>query len=146
MSGEIHSIPGDSSPHQLGAAQGDAPPPAGGLANEQKNWLIDTGAGVSCITQENLEHFVPTRSSFGQIVQADGSVVAVQTVEGITMVFQVEDEDGNPHNLTCNLPIVVAGFDIIGNDQLAHLHVRVSWDADTGSGKLIRKRQVVPAG
>lgn len=134
MSGEIHSSPGDNRPHQQGAAQGDAP--GGGRANEQKNWLIDTGATISSITPANLAHFTPSHISWGAGQGAFGTPVPVQIVEGITMLFQTEDENGVGHNLSCNLPLLISNVDLIGNDQLAHLHVTVHWNAETGTGKL----------
>ena len=150
MAGEINSIPADPAhgiprdprPHQTGAAQGTAP--GGGLANEAKNWLIDTGATNSCITPANLAHFVPTRSSWTAAQGATGAPVPVQVVEGITMHFQAEDAKGIGQNLSCDLPVLILNADVIGNDQLAHVHVKVDWDAETGTGKLFLKPQ--PAG
>jgi len=123
-------------PHQRGAAQGDAP--GGGAANESKNWLIDTGAQISCISQANAAHFrtAPTGATAGGV---NGGAMPIVT--GVTMVFKVKTDNpaypGGERNVSCRLPVAVTpSSDILGMDQLGSLGVRVNWDPQHGTGYL----------
>lgn len=122
----------DRRPFQRGAAQGDAP--GGGSANEQKDWLIDTGAQISCISTANAAHFATTPTGAGA-AGVNGPPLVVVT--GVTMLFQVVGPDGRPKNVSCNLPVAITPHsDIIGMDQLNAQHVQVDWCADDRKGRL----------
>jgi hypothetical protein len=137
MKDNLNGEPTDRSPYQTGAAQGDAP--GGGLANEQKRWLIDTGAGsVSAISERNAEHFV-THPTGGTARGVNGAPMDIVT--GVKMVFKIATDDpaypGGERNVFCDLPVAVTpDSDIIGMDQLAHVHVKVNWDPETKTGRL----------
>jgi hypothetical protein len=135
--GALRGTPTDPQrPHQRGAAQGDAP--GGGNANESKNWLIDSGAQISCISAANARHFrtTPTGATAGGVGGG-----ALPIVRGITMVFNIHTDDpaypGHERNVSCRLPVAITPrSDIIGMDQLASLGVCVNWDPKHGTGQL----------
>jgi hypothetical protein len=139
MQGELIGGPGDPlRPHQHGAAQGQAPD--GSNANESKNWLIDTGAQISCISEANARNFktTPTGGTAGGVEHGGGLVI----VSGVTMVFNVATDDpaypGGGRNVSCSLPVAITpASDIIGMDQLANQHVHVEWSPATSTGRLI---------
>jgi hypothetical protein len=127
--------PDDRTPFQRGAAQGDAP--GGGRANEQKNWVIDTGAQISCISAANAANFATTPVA-GGAAGVNGPPLVIVT--GVTMLFQVIDRNGRPKNVSCNLPVAITPTDdIIGTDQLSDQHAQLDWCADTRTGRLYER-------
>lgn len=137
MPDNLTGSPTDRSPYQVGAAQGTAPD--GTPANEQKNWMIDTGAGsVSAISQANAAHF-RTVATAGTAAGVNGGAMTIVT--GVTMVFKVATNDpaypGGERTVSCDLRVAVTpDSDIIGMDQLAHVHARVDWNPETKTGRL----------
>jgi hypothetical protein len=136
--GPSSTRPDSPSPYQRGAAQqfdrdGD-------LVNEQKEWLIDTGAEVSAISEDNADKFdlEPTGATAGG-AEGGGGLVISQGPEGrpFTMHFQIVDKNGRPKNVSCDLPIaIIPEGEILGMDQLAQVHAQVDWCADTKTGRL----------
>jgi hypothetical protein len=127
---------GGRRPFQRGAAQGEAP--GGGNANEAKDWLIDTGAEISAISQANAAHFVTTPTG-GSARGVNGAPITV--VRGVTMLFKIATDDpaypGGERTVSCDLPVAVTPrSDILGMDQLGVHHVRVSWDPERRTGRL----------
>lgn len=128
---------GGQRPHQRGAAQGRAP--GGGNANEPKDWLIDTGAELSAISQANATHFVTAPKGGSARGVNNGRPMTVVT--GVTMVFTVATDNpaypGGERTVSCDLPVAVTPHsDILGMDQLARHHVNVAWDPDRKTGRL----------
>ncbi len=133
--------PHDPRPYQKGAGQQfDAD---GNLVNEQKEWLIDTGAEVSAISEENAERFdLPNIVGWaGGAVDDGGGMPIVRGPEDrpFKMWFQRVGRNGLPQNVGCSLPVAIAAFDIIGMDQLSDQNCAIDWDPKTRTGRIYEK-------
>jgi hypothetical protein len=103
-----------------------------------KEWLIDTGARISVITKDNADHFDLTPLGGSASGTTGGGGILIKS--GLTMVFTVREGQGVNRLLRCSLPVGVkpnnAGSEILGMDQLAHVHAKVRWDPFARDGDL----------
>ena len=126
----------DLRPYQPGAASGGK----NGLpVTISTEWMIDTGAAVSAITQGNANHFdlIPTGASASATTGGGGIIMK----SGLTMHFDVFDSvTGSNRTMSCSLDVGVKpnnhGSEILGMDQLAHVSAIVRWDASVKDGDL----------
>lgn len=125
--------PNDKRPHQMGAAQ--QTDDQGNLTNVQKNWLVDTGAKLSCINEDNALNFTLHRIEAATAHGAGGEALPVY--DGLTMVFQRVGLNGRPENVSCNLAVAISkSSNILGMDQLASQHCAVDWDTVNLTGRI----------
>src|SRR5262249_25027499 len=107
----------DRRPHQQGKAKGTKSQSA---VEEDKEWLIDTGAEISAITKDNADKFDLT--PIGGSASATTGNGGILVKSGLTMVFEI-DSGGTNKEVSCNLDVGVkpdnTGSEILGMDQLA---------------------------
>ena len=124
-------------PFQRGKARGAK---NGQPSEDDKTWLLDTGAPISRITTDNARNFDLTPVAGGQ----EYGGVTGQTARpqrGLTMVFRRKLPSGEEQEVTCNLPVIVLGSaddgpDHIGMDQLTQVGAQFSWDPKTRTGDI----------
>jgi hypothetical protein len=112
--------PGTRRPGQAGTATGSK---AGANVTATKEWLVDTGAHVSCLTAENAAKFDLTDAPGGR-------------KHGVTMHFHVTDADGNEKAVACSLDVLIGNSDIIGMDQLAEIGAEIVWNPGKQTGRI----------
>ena len=101
-------------------------------------WLVDTGAEVSAITNHNANQF--------DLVSVAGSVSAttggggIVIMSGVSTVFEMFDVLSNPQQMKCSRKIGVKpnnyGSEILGMDRVAHVSAVVEWDPTSRKGRL----------
>jgi hypothetical protein len=119
----------------MGSAEGTK---NGASAVVSKEWLIDTGAEVSAITNSNADNFDLT--PLGATARATSTGAGLAMHSGLTMVFEVKDSTGKDVTVNCSLDVGVkpddSGSEILGMDQIAHVNARVEWDPAALDGDL----------
>jgi len=146
MAGNLGKNPGpvpkdDVRPWQKGKAKG----PKKGKPSEQievdKNWMVDTGATISAITAKNRDKF-KLKLKAGEAAAGAGEG-ALEVYTGLTMVFTAVDKDGKQATVECDLQVAVdsseTAEDVLGMDQLKHVHCKVDWDPEELTGNIILK-------
>jgi hypothetical protein len=127
--------PFDRRPHQMGKATGYK---FGSFVSVSKEFLIDSGADISCITKSNADRFDLTATGGSASATTGGGGILVKS--GLTMIFDIFDKVGNQKSVHCSLDVGVKpnnnGSDILGMDQLNHVSAAVEWDPAHRSGKL----------
>jgi hypothetical protein len=125
----------DHRPHQVGKASGRK---ARRPVTASKEWLIDTGAQISCITQSNANQFDLTLTGGSASATTGGGGILVKS--GLTMWFEIFDKAGVLKSVSCNLDVGVkpnnSGSEILGVDQLESVRAAVEWDPSTQKGRL----------
>jgi hypothetical protein len=129
--------PSDPRPFQTGSVEGTK----NGLPlTASKEWLIDTGATLSCITKDNADQFDLTPTGGSASATTGGAGILIKT--GLTMVFTVLQASGANRQERCSLPVGVkpnnAGSEILGMDQIAHVGAQVRWDPSARNGDIYR--------
>lgn len=138
-----HSKFVDRRPWQKASAKGKKD---GKDVEVEKEWLVDTGGELSCITEDNAKKFdLKANAAIG-----DGSTVAGKAVakDGLTMKFRYLDADGNEKVQECALTVYVVDNrlpEILGNDQIAKFKLGVAWSPKTKAGKIFEKPPVDPS-
>ncbi|HZW52385.1 MAG TPA: hypothetical protein VFF00_00050 [Candidatus Elarobacter sp.] len=128
----------DRRPWQKGKAKGKKD---GKDVQVDKEWLIDTGAELSCITESNARNFDLTANGViggGHAGTAGDPVVAK---DGVTMKFRALKADGTEEEIECSITVYVVPDrfpEILGNDQLAKFGLGVAWNPKTRAGKIFR--------
>jgi hypothetical protein len=127
--------PSDPRPHQRGKAKGRK----GGIpVSGTKEWLIDTGAQISCITKSNGAQFDLTPVAGSANGTAGGGGMLVKT--GLTMEFEIFDTVGLPKAVSCSLKVAVKPDDrnseVLGMDQLKNVNAAVEWDPGAQNGRM----------
>lgn len=126
---------GDLRPFQIGSAEGTKGTTSVVVSKE---WLIDTGAEVSAITNSNAANFDLTPLAATAMATTTGAGLAMHS--GLTMVFDVKDSAGTDVTVRCSLDVGVKptddGSEILGMDQIAHVNARVEWDPVALDGDL----------
>ncbi len=138
--GNLHARsadPNDPRPFQEGYVEGVRNHLPVKLAIE---WLVDTGANVSALTQRKASQFDLTLSG-GSVAATTGGGGMVM-MSGVTMFFTVLEPNGSSQQVQCSLPIAVkpndSGSDILGMDQLAFVNAKVRWDPTAQDGDIYR--------
>src|SRR5262249_43367258 len=90
--------PNDRRPHQTGTAEGLS---GGLLVTVSKEWMIDTGAQVSCITKDNADQFDLTPTGGSASATTGGGGILMKS--GLTMKFEIIDSSGAAKTVSCNL-------------------------------------------
>jgi hypothetical protein len=125
----------DHRPHQVGKATGYK---AGNPVTAQKEWLVDTGAQISCITSSNAAQFDLKLTGGSASATTGGGGILVKT--GLTMWFEIFDKAGASKSVSCSLNVGVkpnnSGSEILGVDQLEQVGAAVEWDPGTQDGRL----------
>jgi hypothetical protein len=108
-----------------------------------KNWLIDTGASVSCITKKNFERLQkkgakPKQEGELEVMTADG-VKKYPKYSGLPMGFGRKNKNGKMELAKCDIPIIVAAGDILGLDQLKHTGTKLIIDPAGNSVELVER-------
>jgi len=133
--GSPSSNSSDHRPHQVGKATGYK---AGNPVTVGKEWLIDTGAQISCITKSNGDQFDLTLTGGSASGTTGGGGILVKS--GLTMWFEIFDKAGAPKSVSCNLDVGVkpnnSGSEILGVDQLQHVGAAIEWDPSAQNGRL----------
>ncbi len=129
--------PADQRPFQGGSVEGTK----NGLPlTASKEWLVDTGATISCITKDNADQFDLTPTGGSASATTGGAGILIKT--GLTMVFTVLHTSGTNRNERCSLPVGVkpdnAGDEILGMDQIADVGAIVRWDPSALDGDIYR--------
>lgn len=113
-----------------------------GKALEKKEYLIDTGASLSAISEENLEKMTKAGAKLepaGDIDAQTGKGKArIKMVKGGAMVFKRTTEDGKgTESVTCDLAVmVIPKIDILGVDQLKKTGTKLDFDPASGTAEL----------
>jgi hypothetical protein len=101
-------------------------------------WLIDTGAVISVVTQGVANQFDLTPTGGSASATTGGGGILVKS--GLKTEFEIEDLSGNSKTVTCSLDIGVKpnnkGSDILGVDQLNNVSAAIDWDPVYRTGKL----------
>jgi hypothetical protein len=125
----------DHRPHQVGKATGYK---GGAAITAGKEWMIDTGAQISCITKGNGDQFDLTLTGGSASATTGGGGILLKS--GLTMSFEIFDKAGRRKSVSCSLDVGVkpndSGSEILGMDQLDHVGAAVDWDPRAQSGRL----------
>jgi hypothetical protein len=125
----------DRRPHQTGSAEGFK---NGVLITVSKEWLVDTGAQVSCITKSNADQFDLTPTGGSASATTGGAGILMKS--GLTMKFEIIDLGSQRKPVSCSLDVGVkpdnSGSEILGMDQLVSVATAVDWDPGFRSGRL----------
>jgi len=127
--------PSDPRPFQHGSVEGTR----NGLPlTASKEWLVDTGATLSCITKDNADQFDLTPTGGSASATTGGTGILIKT--GLTMVFTVLQASGANCKERCSLPVGVrpnnAGSEILGMDQISYVGARLRWDPSALDGDI----------
>jgi hypothetical protein len=107
---------------------------ADGKALEKKNYLIDTGASLSAISEENLDKMTKAGAKLepaGDIDAQTGTGKAkIKMVKGGAMSFKRTTENGEgTEAVVCDLPVmVIPRVNILGVDQLKKTGTMLNFD------------------
>lgn len=127
----------DRRPHQVGSAEGHK---WGMKKTESVEWLIDTGAQLSVVTDATGAKFdlTPVGGSASGTTGGGGIIVK----SGLSTVIQVFDTGGASVAASCHKDIGVkpnnAGGEIIGMDRIYDANASVEWDPGAGLGRIRR--------
>jgi hypothetical protein len=125
----------DPRPHQDGKIEGTK---HGSSVTIDVEWLVDTGAEVSAITNSNANQFdlVSVAGSASATTGGGGIVM----MSGVSTVFEMLDVHSNPQQVKCSLKIGVKpnnhGSEILGMDRAAYVSAVVEWDPTSRKGRL----------
>lgn len=109
---------------------------------EKKEYLIDTGASLSAISEENLEKMTKAGAKLEPAGDVDAQTgtgkVKIKMVKGGTMVFKRTTEDGKAtESVTCDLTVmVIPKINILGVDQLKKTGTKLDFDPAGGTAEL----------
>jgi hypothetical protein len=115
---------------------------ADGKALEKKEYLIDTGASLSAISEENLEKMIKAGAKLepaGDIDAQTGTGKAkIKMVKGGAMSFKRTTEGGDAtESVVCDLPVmVIPKINILGVDQLKKTGTTLAFDPAGGTAEL----------
>jgi hypothetical protein len=127
--------PSDLRPHQLGKATGHK---SGLPVSVTKEWLVDTGAQISCITKSNGDQFDLTLTGGSASATTGGGGILVK--RGLTMWFEIFDTASMRKSVSCSLDVAVKpnnnGSEILGMDQLKNVNAAVEWDPGAQKGRM----------
>jgi hypothetical protein len=125
----------DQRPFQNGSVEGTK---NGIPLTASKEWLVDTGATVTCITKDNADQFDLTPMGGSASAVTGGGGILINT--GLTMLFTVLRTSGTNQTVRCSLPVGVkpdnVGSEILGMDQLADVGAKVRWDPSALDGDI----------
>jgi hypothetical protein len=129
------SNPSDRRPHQNGTAGGFK---RGAAVSQPIEWLIDTGAQVSCITKREASNFTLTPTGASASATTGGAGILMKT--GLTTEFEIIDLTGSPKTVSSALDIGVKrnnkGSEILGMDRLRDVKAAVTWEPGGITGRL----------
>lgn len=118
-----------------------------GKALEKKEYLIDTGASLSAISEDNLEKMTKAGAKLEPAGDVDAQTGAgkakIKMVKGGTMVFRRTTEDGKAtESVTCDLTVmVIPKINILGVDQLKKTGTKLDFDPAGGTAELKARRK-----
>jgi hypothetical protein len=127
--------PSDLRPYQLGKATGHK---TGTPVSVDKEWLVDTGAEISCITKSNADQFDLTPTGGSASATTGGGGILIK--RGLTMWFEILDQANMPKSVNCSLDVAVKpnnkGSEILGMDQLKNVNAAIEWDPCAQEGRM----------
>jgi predicted aspartyl protease len=127
--------PADPRPHQKGKITGYK---AGTPVTARKEWLVDTGAQITCVTKNNADQFDLTPTGGSASATTGGGGILVKT--GLTVWFEVFDKNGQSKSVGSQLSVAVKpnnnGSEILGMDQLQNANAAIEWDTAQLTGRL----------